>query len=164
MTSVATQPAQTQADPELNKPSKTSTQFDIPVPPEEEFDDGETVVESPETENKFRGAMDRLREAIEDYNGALEQKADEKTIEKKEQRVVQALKEAAESSPNPKVKEYYQAKALEFMRVGRTAKKVLTNDIIKGVLFILASPVALLSSVVVRNITLPAEWHNLIFL
>ncbi|KAF5392478.1 hypothetical protein D9757_002268 [Collybiopsis confluens] len=148
MASVTTQ------TPKSNENPATSTKIDIPLPPQQEFDDNETVVgtdESPETEDKFRSAVENLRDAIEGYNTAIEQKADEKIIEKHEQNVVQSLRETAESSPNPKVKEYYKAKALEFMKVGRTAKKVLTNDIIKGVLFILASPVALLSSVVVST-------------
>ncbi|KAJ4485650.1 hypothetical protein J3R30DRAFT_3401415 [Lentinula aciculospora] len=160
MTSLASQPTQTQPEATSSKPSKDpndstpSTKFDVPVPAEQVLDDGETVVgtdESPETENKFRSAVEKLRDAIEGYNTAVAQNADEKTIEKHEQNVIQALKETAENSPNPQVKEYYKAKALEFMKVGRTAKKVLTNDIIKGVLFILASPVALLSSVVVST-------------
>ncbi|KAH7881145.1 uncharacterized protein C8R40DRAFT_1164558 [Lentinula edodes] len=156
MTSTASQPTQTQTDSTQSKDAKnatTSTKFDVPVPVEQILDDNETVVgtdESPETENKFRSSVEKLRDAIEGYNTAIAQNADEKTIEMHEQKVIQALKETAESSPNPKVKEYYKEKALEFMKVGRTAKKVLTNDIIKGALFILASPVALLSSVVVK--------------
>ncbi|KAJ3879713.1 hypothetical protein F5051DRAFT_438551 [Lentinula edodes] len=157
MTSTASQPTQTQTDSTQSKDAKnatTSTKFDVPVPVEQILDDNETVVgtdESPETENKFRSSVEKLRDAIEGYNTAIAENADEKTIEMHEQKVIQALKETAESSPNPKVKEYYKEKALEFMKVGRTAKKVLTNDIIKGALFILASPVALLSSVVVST-------------
>ncbi|KAJ3789997.1 hypothetical protein GGU10DRAFT_341927 [Lentinula aff. detonsa] len=151
---LASQPTQTDSTPSKPLKSTPSTKFDVPVPPEQVLDDGETVVgtdETPETENKFRASVERLREAIEGYNTAVAENADEKTLQKHEQNVVQALKETAESSPNPEVKEYYKAKALEFMKVGRTAKKVLTNDIIKGALFILASPVALLSSVVVST-------------
>ncbi|KAE9409211.1 hypothetical protein BT96DRAFT_585115 [Gymnopus androsaceus JB14] len=158
MTTVETQ---TQPDPAQAKLSKsptttstTSTKLDIPTPPSavEGLDDDKTVVGDevpPEAENKFRSAVEKLHDAIEGYNTAVEEKADQKTIDEHEQKVIQALKETAESSPNPKVKDYYKAKALEFMKVGGTAKKVLTNDIIKGTLFILASPVALLSSVLV---------------
>ncbi|KAJ3978148.1 hypothetical protein EV361DRAFT_875416 [Lentinula raphanica] len=138
-------PSEPLKDTQLNKP-------DVSTPLAQQILDDETVVgtdESPETESKFKTSVEKLRDAIEGYNTALSQNADEKTLEKHEQNVIQALKEAAENSPNPEIKEYYKAKALEFMKVGRTAKKVLTNDIIKGVLFILASPVALLSSVVV---------------
>ncbi|KAJ3851300.1 hypothetical protein EV368DRAFT_83682 [Lentinula lateritia] len=157
MTSTASQPTQTQTDSTQSEDAqnaKTSTKFDVPVPVEQILDDNETVVgtdESPETENKFRSSVEKLRDAIEGYNTAIAQNADVKTIEMHEQKVIQALKETAESSPNPQVKQYYKEKALEFMKVGRTAKKVLTNDIIKGALFILASPVALLSSVVVST-------------
>ncbi|KAJ3989000.1 hypothetical protein F5890DRAFT_176098 [Lentinula detonsa] len=151
---LASQPTQTDSTPSKPLKSTPSAKFDVPVPPEQVLDDGETVVatdETPETENKFRSSVERLREAIEGYNTAVAENADEKTLQEHEQNVVQALKDTAESSPNPEVKAYYKAKALEFLKVGRTAKKVLTNDIIKGALFILASPVALLSSVVVST-------------
>lgn len=91
-----------------------------------------TPLQTPEKENKFRTAVEKLRDTIEGYNTAVDEKADQKTIEEHEQKVVQALKETAESSPNPQVKEYYKAKVLEFMKVGSTAKKYLTNDLVRS--------------------------------
>lgn len=94
-------------------------------------------------EQYFRELLEQLRSAIASYKAARSENRDEVTMNKHQSDVLGLMNNVANAAPDPQLREYYLAKAANFLKASTAKEKDrILHDIGKAVLVILSVPLA----------------------
>ncbi|KAF9270784.1 hypothetical protein L218DRAFT_939638 [Marasmius fiardii PR-910] len=102
------------------------------------------------SDKPLKDAAHRLQLAIEEYRAAQEQLGgagasaqNRQIVKEHEEAIIRKLKEVGDNSNDLRVREYYHRTADLFMRAAPDKKKGILNDIGRGLMLLIAAPIAL---------------------
>ncbi|KAG7099818.1 hypothetical protein E1B28_001628 [Marasmius oreades] len=108
-----------------------------------------TSTSSP-SDKPLKDAAQRLQLAIEEYRAAQEQfggagasTQNKQIVREQEEAIIRKLKEVGDNSNEIRVREYYHRTADLFMRAAPEKKKGMLNDVGRGLVMLIATPLAL---------------------
>ncbi|KAG7099807.1 hypothetical protein E1B28_001618 [Marasmius oreades] len=120
-----------------------------PASPSSESGESPPIELSP-SGNPLKDAAHRLQQAIEEYKAVHEQFSgpgasaqDKQTVREQEEAIIRKLKETGDRSNDIRVREYYHRTAELFMRAAPGKKKGILNDVGRGLVMLVAAPIAL---------------------
>jgi hypothetical protein len=97
-------------------------------------------------DERWQRELRNLQRLMAQYTGARS-RGDEALSNTLAHRIVEAMQRLAQTHPDPRVREHWREKAIEFAAADETDREHILADIGKGLLILLATPFALAGGV-----------------
>lgn len=98
-------------------------------------------------EELWKQALEELKKAMIVY-GSVAKKGDEKEIQASAEEVVKKMRNLGATHTDPEIKKEWDNKADRFAKAGKAERGIMSNDIIQGLILLLATPFLLAGAVV----------------